>query len=262
MIAAVVKRRSSQRRSGRTPPVQMAAVAAAGSMPFSLSNPDWVTATATVVLAVGAIVTSAFAIMAFRKQTREVGLLEQQQMASIQPLLVPAVERPTISRDLVAGDDARIRVQIGSEAKIWRSASDYWAVVPIRNVGNGPALFDDRPLIGNDELGSVIITDRFGGFSASGRVTSRVVAPNDTVDVVFHQAADTGSTPGLAARPDGHPLVAEVRLWYRDLSGQMTHTSISYEDGDDTVVQPFDVRVVLAKKLASQLKSIKRFLPK
>ena len=50
----------------------------AGSISFSLSNPDWITAVATGILALFAIVTAVFAILAFRKQSKEVALLQQQ----------------------------------------------------------------------------------------------------------------------------------------------------------------------------------------
>jgi hypothetical protein len=50
----------------------------AGGIPFSLSNPDWVTATATTILALGAIVTAVFASLAFRKQSEEVRTLKDQ----------------------------------------------------------------------------------------------------------------------------------------------------------------------------------------
>ena len=180
--------------------------------------------------------------------------------SSMQPLLVPVVERKIIDdREIIAADNTVTQVQLGPQAKIWRTASDYWAVVPVRNVGSGPALFNEPSLTGDERLNSVIITDRFGGFSVGGRVTSRIVAPNEIVDVVFHQVSGAPSTPGLAPRPDGHPLAAEVRLWYRDLSGEMTHTSISYEGGQ-TVIYPFDVRVTLAKKLAAGQKMLTRLL--
>jgi len=45
-------------------------------MPLTL--PTWVTAIATVVLAIGAGITAIWAIKAFGKQTQELGVLEQQ----------------------------------------------------------------------------------------------------------------------------------------------------------------------------------------
>jgi hypothetical protein len=46
--------------------------------PDPLTVPTWVTAIATVILALGAIITSIFAIRAFGKQSEELGVLQQQ----------------------------------------------------------------------------------------------------------------------------------------------------------------------------------------
>jgi hypothetical protein len=45
---------------------------------MSLAPPTWIGAIATVVLAAGAIVTSVFAVLAFRKQSTEVAALQKQ----------------------------------------------------------------------------------------------------------------------------------------------------------------------------------------
>jgi hypothetical protein len=48
------------------------------AVPDPLAAPTWITAIATAVLAVFAIITAIFAIKAFRKQSAEVGLLQKQ----------------------------------------------------------------------------------------------------------------------------------------------------------------------------------------
>jgi hypothetical protein len=55
--------------------------------------PTWLTAIFTGVLAVGAIVTSVFAILAFRKQSAEVRLLQKQAQQQQQESLLQAEER-------------------------------------------------------------------------------------------------------------------------------------------------------------------------
>jgi type II secretory pathway pseudopilin PulG len=68
--------KSQPDRSSPTPHVTHAV--APGSTFWSVDAPAWITAIATVGLLAGAVVTAIFAVKAFRKQAREVDLLQRQ----------------------------------------------------------------------------------------------------------------------------------------------------------------------------------------
>jgi hypothetical protein len=77
------------------------------------------------------------------------------------------------------------RVNIGREPQCWQERPNengpVWLVVPVRNVGTGPAFipFEEGSLAAQVQL--------YGGLRATGRPSSRAVAPSDTAYLVFRQ---------------------------------------------------------------------------
>ena len=120
---------------------------------------------------------------AVRTATAAVAELEVSQ----RPILVQVLERVTEVRRLLAATGpipTALEIELGPEPRCWiQNDSEgnprrFYAVVPVRNVGAGPAVFDSAWLTYGP-------TGPSGG-RLPGRASSVIVAPNDIVDLVFH----------------------------------------------------------------------------
>jgi len=156
----------------------------------------------------------------------QVELSTQAMRASQQPLLVPVAEAPI--RDglqFTAHDGTTTSVQIGPGAKCWQEGGNglIWAVIPMRNIGAGPARIptDDKSVIAQFSL--------FGGLSAFGRPSQRVVAKDDTVYLVFCGPFGESSKTALALAPEEAGSAGIVCVQYTGIDqSHLSQTRLAY----------------------------------
>jgi hypothetical protein len=156
------------------------------------------------------------------KATREQATLATKALqAELTPWLVPLIAGDRKTLPFHALDGAKCETDIGFYPKSWEDASknDVWAIVPIRNVGRGPAFISTEP------SAVAIHSAIYGGMTDLGRASSRVVAPGDGMHLIFH--APRGHQAGftMAMRPEdaGAHMVVVVR--YADINGDQERIS-------------------------------------
>ena len=161
-----------------------------------------------------------------RAANAQVEISTQAMRATQQPLLVPVADSPT--RDdlrFTARDGGTASPQIGPNAICWQQPENgpIWLVVPMRNIGTGPALIptEDKSLMAQVPL--------LGGLSTFGRPGQRVVAPGDIVYLVF--SAPYGATPELTlvVTPEEAGSWGSVVVRYSGIDrSNLTQTRVTY----------------------------------
>jgi hypothetical protein len=135
--------------------------------------------------------------------------------ASVQPLLAPIAVREAIHRRLYAADGQTTEIQVGPEPKTWADAprSEFWAVVPIRNIGNGPAVIGMQP-------GQIAFKPFYlGAGELAGRSSLQVLAPGDSADVVFHRTGLDENLKLLISAPAADSRQGTFEIRYSDIAG-------------------------------------------
>ncbi len=154
--------------------------------------------------------------------------------ATYEPLLVPVVERALKDGVTLRGSNGvSVITEVGAEPRCWIGPDTvgiqrFFVVVPVRNVGPGPASF-----------GWSVTDARFtttvdsGAVHLDGRPSSPIVAAGDVVDLVFFGALDETTTIVANSAP-GTIDLATVTITYSDISrakGTVTELKLGKAEG-------------------------------
>jgi hypothetical protein len=165
--------------------------------------------------------------------------------ATFQPLLVPVVDRT--SRDsftLPGRNGVSVTTQLTAQPRCWlaqdtRGTQRVFVVVPVRNVGPGPASF------GSSERNATFLGTYSGARPIEGRPSSPVVAANDVVDILFYGSTDEiplGAVVTSAATFNAD--VATVSITYSDISrAKVTVTELRLGTAEDSLLQVTNVAI-------------------
>jgi hypothetical protein len=138
------------------------------------------------------------------------------------PWLVPVVDNHGRTRSgLVSRGGAIVSATVGSDALVFQAGptrdgvpGDVSAVIPIRNIGSGPAL------IPRDPSSVIIASNLFGGLTTLGRPDTRVIAPGDVAYLVFSSPYGQPAEFTLALPPQETGASAVVDVTYTDIGGR------------------------------------------
>lgn len=154
---------------------------------------------------------------------RQADVAQRALAANVQPLLLPVVSRQATVRLLNGVDGQLVETELGPEPRILRQIQGgqrrFWLVVPIRNVGQGPAIFGPEPT-------DVSMRPFYAGATnMPGRPGSPIIAPGDVVDVVF-TAPEYDILGYILDSPPTATKQAEVTLSYFDIARVRKTTTI------------------------------------
>ena len=160
-------------------------------------------------------------------QAQSVAASEQAEVArrsleaTFRPLLVPVVDRLSREQFPLRGlNGVSLMAQLTAEPRGFlglddRATQRFFAIVPVRNVGPGPATFEQN-------LTDITFTPNYpGATKLHGRPSSPVVASGDVVDLVFYGPVDD-FTSTIATGPEASH-VATVVISYSDISQRESH---------------------------------------
>ena len=151
------------------------------------------------LIAAGATVTLAGITAWMAKRTHDVASKTEDSVevarrslaATFRPLLVPVVNRDPSPAFVLRGFDddegneVSVSIVLEAQPRCWirrdeRTIERFFVIVPVRNVGPGPAAF------GELSTGATFTPWFPGAKQLNGRISSPVVASDDVADIVFY----------------------------------------------------------------------------
>jgi hypothetical protein len=163
--------------------------------------------------------------------------------ATFRPLLVPVVNRLAADGSPLRGrNGVSVTTQLAAPPRCFRGLDHtgtdrVFAVIPVRNVGPGPATFRGTG-------GDAIFLGTYSGASPiEGRPSSPVVAADDVVDLVFYGSIDEIPL-GVIGAAAGTADVATVTITYSDISrAKVTVTTLRLGTAEDNNLQVTEVAI-------------------
>ena len=176
-------------------------------------------------------------------QTQAAAALEQSEIArrtleaSFRPMLVPILERTIAMRRFQALDGISVEAQTGPEPKCWigldtNQVERFFAVIPIRNVGPGPAV------LSTNVVDAWFVPNFSGAQRLYSRPSTPIVSSGDTVDFVFYGLVDD-FTRSVASAAPGTSRQATFTVRYFDVA--QSYVRLAHRSGLEVSEPPCSV---------------------
>ena len=162
--------------------------------------------------------------------SQQVDLSQENQIASRQPIIVPAVPSDVnvrrSYRDFFGGHSVSHDNPVGSSFYFFNESGNHISVcIALRNVGPGVALL---PL--DNRLPTITSVMR-GVSTGTGLPKQSTVASNDVFEVIFELPVRMEVPTSTASWASGVSPDLEFHIWYSDLTGNvLSETRVLYSD--------------------------------